>query len=191
MANKRRSGVFLVILVVMLLAAMACEINVGGPAMPQTPIAISTEAVESLTLDWEAAVEGALEDGRVTVEITETQITSYLAFKLEEQEDPLFSDPQVYLQDGQLQIYGTVQQGYLVGTMRVLLSVAIDDEGIPYFELTAVDFGPWDAPEGLLNGLSTLLDEAFTGAVGPVATGIRIESITISDGVMSITGRIR
>jgi hypothetical protein len=33
--------------------------------------------------------------------------------------------------------------------------------------------------------------EAFTGSFGPVATGLRIETITIADGIMTLTGRIR
>jgi hypothetical protein len=36
-----------------------------------------------------------------------------------------------------------------------------------------------------------MIKEAYTGSLGPVATGLRIESISISGGVMTITGRIR
>jgi hypothetical protein len=36
-----------------------------------------------------------------------------------------------------------------------------------------------------------MIQEAYTGAVGPVATGLRIQTISIADGIMTISGRIR
>jgi hypothetical protein len=36
-----------------------------------------------------------------------------------------------------------------------------------------------------------MVKEAYTGSLGPVATGLRIESISIANGVMTVTGRIR
>jgi hypothetical protein len=36
-----------------------------------------------------------------------------------------------------------------------------------------------------------MVQEAYTGTVGPVATGLRVESITIAEGIMIVVGRIR
>jgi hypothetical protein len=36
-----------------------------------------------------------------------------------------------------------------------------------------------------------MIDEAFTGALGPAASGLRIESINIANGVMTLTGRLK
>jgi hypothetical protein len=36
-----------------------------------------------------------------------------------------------------------------------------------------------------------MVREAYVGSLGPVATGLRIESINIADGVMTVNGRIK
>ena len=61
----------------------------------------------------------------------------------------------------------------------------------PLIEIASSDFGPFPAPEGLKNALTAMITEAYTGSLGPVATGLRIETISIANGVMTITGRVR
>jgi len=36
-----------------------------------------------------------------------------------------------------------------------------------------------------------MIREAYMGSLGPVATGLRIENISIADGVMTVSGRIK
>jgi hypothetical protein len=172
-------------------AALACQINVGGPETPEATVQVSTEAVDSLSNLWDTAITGAVESGQVTLVVNESQLTSLLAYRLQEEEDPFLRDPQVYLRDGQIQIFGTASQGALVASVRIVLSVEVDADGAPRLLLESADFGPWPIPEGLLTGLSAMVDEAFTGNFGPAATGFRLESIAINGGLMALTGRIR
>ena len=58
-------------------------------------------------------------------------------------------------------------------------------------EITSADFGPFPVPNGIKEAFTAMVEEAYTGSLGPVATGLRIESIVIADGVMTIAGRIR
>jgi hypothetical protein len=46
-------------------------------------------------------------------------------------------------------------------------------------------------PDMLKNSVSAAISEAFAGSLGPLATGIEIKSIDISDGEMTLTGRFR
>jgi hypothetical protein len=39
--------------------------------------------------------------------------------------------------------------------------------------------------------MTAVITEAFTGSLGPVATGFRLESIDIANGLMTVTGRIK
>jgi hypothetical protein len=72
------------------------------------------------------------------------------------------------------------------------MNVGVDPAtGTPSITIASADFGPVDAPEGVTNAISSIIAEAFTGSFGPVATGLRIETITIADGVMTLTGRIK
>jgi len=181
----------LLLLTSLILAALACSVFVGGPDYPVESIPVSAEAVESLKLQIEAAVLAGAESGVITLQITEEQITSNIAFKMAAQENPLFQDPQIYLRDGQMQIYGTVVRGYLTANVLVALSFRVDELGQPKIEIASADFGPFPAPDGLKQSLTTLISEAYTGSLGPIATGFRLESVSIENGLMMITGRIK
>jgi len=181
----------LLFLSALLLATLACSIFVGGPDYPETTIPVSSEAVESLRAQIEAAVLASSQTGVVTLQINEEQITSYIAFKMAAQENPTFQNPQVYLRDGQMQIYGRVERGYLNANVLVRLAVGVDEVGQPQIEIASADFGPFPAPDGLKQSMTAVITEAYTGSLGPVATGFRLDNISIADGLMTVTGRIK
>lgn len=185
-------------LVTLVLASLACTVFVGGPDYSdRAPIAVSNEAAESLKEEIERAFEAGVTSGEVTINITETQITSVLALRLQtdpnmqQDQKPLITDPQVYLRDGQMQIFGKTRQGMFAANIGVIVSVGVDENGKPKIEIVSADFGPLPAPEGINNAISAMIQEAYTGSVGPAATGFRIQNITIANGLMTITGRIR
>jgi uncharacterized protein YpmS len=187
-----KAGIFTALSVLALaLASLACTVFVGGPDYPSTSIAVSTEAVNSLDQQIQAAQTAAAQSGLMTLTVDETQITSLLASKLESQPDPFIRDPQVYLRNNEIQVYGKARQGNLEANVRIVLSASIDAEGKPVVEVTSADFGPLPAPEGLNKTISVFIAEAFTGALGPAAFGLRLESITIADGVMTLAGRVK
>ncbi len=188
--NTRKSTI-VALLVSVVLTMLACTIFIGGPDYPDRTIPVSTEAVGELQTSIEQAMALGAVSGQVTLTITEPQLTSYLAMKLQQQNDPFLTNPQVYLQDGQIQIYGTAEQGYFQATAAIILTAGVDDTGQLTIELSSADFGPLPVPEGLLDAITAMVEEAFTGAVGPMATGIRLTNITIAGGLMTVTGEIK
>lgn len=164
---------------------------IGGPEYTEGVIPVSAEAVDSLRSQIQAAALAGAQSGTITLQITEEQITSYIAFRLAAQENPALQNPQVYLRDGQMQIYGKVQRGYLIANVLAVLNVSVDELGQPRIEIASADFGPFPAPEGLKNSLTALITEAYTGSLGPIATGFRLETISIANGLMTVTGQIR
>ena len=196
MKKIRGLPLFLTILV---LTSLACTIFVGGPDYSSLPpIPVSAEAAASIQDEIRRGIEAAAQTGVITVNLTEPQITSYLASRLQtdpslQQSDnkPLITDPQVYLRDGQMQIYGKTQQGIFTANIGTIVSMGIDANGQPQIDVVSADFGPFPAPEGLKDAITAMVREAYTGSLGPVATGLRIESISIANGVMTVTGRIR
>jgi hypothetical protein len=188
-----------IFLLVLVLTSLACTIFVGGPDYSSLPpIPVSAEAAESIKEELRRAFEAGAETGVININLTEPQITSYLAARMQsdpslQQSDkkPLIADPQVYLRDGQMQIYGKTQQGIFAANIGIIVQVGVDANGQPLIEILSADFGPFPAPEGLKNALTAMIKEAYTGSLGPVATGLRIEAISIANGIMTITGRIR
>ena len=180
----------LLLLTALICATLACSMFIGGPDYLPGTIPISTEAVESLKEQMESAALAGAQTGTITLQITEEQITSSIAFKLVAQEKPVFQEPQIYLRNGQMQIYGKVVRGFFTANILVALFVNVDEFGQPKIEILTADFGPFPAPEGLKSSLTALITEAYTGTLGPVATGFRIDTIIIADGTMTITGQI-
>jgi hypothetical protein len=172
-------------------AILACTINIGGPAYPDQHIPVSTDVAGELQAAIQTAVIAGEASGQETLVVTEPQLTSYLAARLMTQAQPLFTEPQVYLRDGQIQVYGIAQQGYFQANIKIVVTASVDEQGQSKIELTSADFGPLPVPAGLKDIISAAIQEAYTGVIGPAATGYRLESITVADGRMTIIGRTK
>lgn len=196
---RRKIYIFPLFLLSLVLTSLACVVFVGGPDYSNLPpIPVSADAVASIQTEIQRAIAAAAGTGVITVNLTEPQITSYLATRLQadpslQQSDkkPLITDPQVYLRDGQMQIYGKTQQGIFTANIGILVNMGVDANGQPEIDVASADFGPFPAPAGLKDAITAMVREAYTGSLGPVATGLRIESISIANGVMTVTGRVR
>jgi hypothetical protein len=188
--NFRKLSIF-TSLVILILATLACTINIGGPAYPDRHIPVSTEAAGELRSALATASADSAQTGQMTLVFTEPQLTSYLAGEIQVQPRPIFTDPQVYLQNGQVQVFGTATQGNLQATIEIVVTAGVDPEGQLKIELTSADFGPLPVPVGLKDTLTAAIQEAYTGAIGPAAIGFRLESITVADGTMTIIGRTK
>jgi hypothetical protein len=139
----------------------------------------------------QALMEGAA-TGTVSLQITENQLTSFVALKLQERTNPPFTDPQILLRNGQMQMYAKLTQGMFNANILITMNVGLDQTtGLPKIEITTANFGPFPAPAGMNSAISAIIEEAFTGSLGPVAVGFRLQSISITNGVMTITGRIK
>ncbi len=160
--------------IVLLLASMACTIFVGGPEYPTQTIPVSTEEVQSMQTQIDEALAAGAETGIVTLQITESQLTSYIALKMQEKDNPPFTEPQVLLRNGQMQIAGKLNRGMFAANMLITMNVSVDPvTNLPKIEIASADFGPFPAPEGLNAAISAVIDETFTGSLGPVAIGFR------------------
>lgn len=172
-------------------ASLACTVDVGGPEPPGPAIPVSQDSATILEEVWGSAVRGAFANGQMLVLLDEAQVTSLLAVRLSQQEKPILEDPQVYLQDGQIRVYGSTVQGPLQGKILITIEPQLDAEGRVTFDVLSADFGPVPAPTTVLDGVSSVLTELFTGSLGSLATGVRITSLAIADGEMAIVGELR
>lgn len=175
----------------LIVSGLACQINVGGPTPPSEPIQVSTLEAMQLEENWRAAFEADPIDGRVTLVITERELTAFLAARMADAQNPLLKEPQVRLQAGEIQIFGVATAGPLEASALLSIQPLVDSEGVLAFNITTAEVGPVPIPDTLKQGLSDLLTEAFTGNLGSVATGIRITSLAIADGEASIVGELR
>lgn len=171
---------------VLALAALACSLG-AAPTPPASPIPVSTEAAVELESALETAA--ASEPGsEVTLTMTEEQVTSYVNNELAEQPDSPFTDAQVYLRDGQIQVHGNATVEGLTAPMQLVLDVAPNEAGGLDIAIAQARFGPLPMPDSLLDQLSTGLDDTLGGQFSPEQTGMRVTSVEIADGEMVLTG---
>jgi hypothetical protein len=175
-------------LIVLVLASLAC--NLGAPRTPEPTVAVSTEAVESLIEAWQQAFETGKETGQVNLTMTELQLTSFLALGLAEKASLPFSNPQVILRAGEMEITGTYTSDLVKANVSIIMEVTVDAGGLPRIEVTSGKVGPLPVPADLLTAISDSINEALTGQVGSVTTGFTLETITISDDALSLTGSL-
>lgn len=188
---KTKNSIYLFILS-LVVSSLACSINIGGPEYPTQTVPASPADAQTLRdMIQESMITGA-ETGVITLSITESQLTGFMAEKISQQTNPPFTDPQILLRNGQMQMYGKITRGWFTANMLITMNVTIDEiSGQPKIQIASADFGPFPAPEGINNAISAIIDEAFTGSFGPVAVGFRLQTITIADGIMTVTGRIK
>jgi hypothetical protein len=176
---------------VVLLATFACQINLGGPVPPAESTPVDAAGAADLEAAWEEAVASAAGTGEILLILDEHQLTNFLQKRLAERESPLLQNPEIYLRDHAIHIYGLAERGLVKANAYVSVKPIVDEDGEIAFELMAADFGPVPAPEVLKNTVSAILTEAFSGTVGTLATGIRVTTLAISDGQMAIVGTLR
>ncbi len=178
-------------LAALMVATLACSIFVGGPAYPEETFTAPTPTAPALQDQVQQAATAGADTGTVSMQITEGQLTAYVAQWVSQQSNPVITEPRVYLQGGQMKIYGKATSGIVTANVSITLQVSVDSNGQPQISIVQTDLGPIAAPPGFNEAVAASVQEALTGSLGPVATGFRLESITIGDGVMTVAGRFK
>ena len=180
-------------LVLLALMSLACNLfnRISSTPVQSTSIPISTEAVDSLREDISTAVDDFGKGEQVTLVIDEAELSSLVAFELQKQSEPIFHEPQIYLQDGQVQVSGKVQQGGFLVPSQMSLVVTVDSTGYPQIKALSAKVGPFNLSEDMLNEISGQINILFTNSFRPRLSNIYVESITIADGMMTIIGHNR
>lgn len=183
---------FLGAVILLLAASLACQVSAGGPTPPASPIPFSTEAAGDMQNLWQSAL-GSAQNGQVSVTVTEQQLTSLMVLRLQEsqaqgnQGDVQIRDVQVFLRNGKIQLFGVIEASNITANALVVISVGVTAGGQMTFSVDSADFGPIPAPSAITQAISDTLNEALTGQVGTLASGVKITNVLIADGQMAIT----
>ncbi len=175
----------------LILSTLACQVNIGGPEQPGEDIPVSTDTAQEVEDTWQSALTSAAVTGQLTLLLTESQATSLLQQRLESQADPILQEPQVYLRDGVIRLYGISRRGVLQASVLITVAPRLEPDGSVYFDVTSADFGPFPVPDAVRQSISAMITEAYTSPLGALATGVRITSIAIADGQIAIVGELR
>lgn len=186
MSKHQRFSIALVLLVVV---SLACSLGSIQREVINTPVPVTTEAVNSLEDAIKNAQDQVTSNQSVKLEINESQLTSLVAFELQKQEEYPISNPQVYLQEGQIQMVGKLTYRNIKVTSKVVLTPEVDINGVIHLHVDSINLGPFPIPENMASDLERNLEINFNDQIKSMLPDTRIESIMVQDGVMTITGQ--
>ena len=193
MSNQHRIGWLSAVLLALFLNSLACNFP-GRSAAESTElptIPVTTQAVESLQSTIDSAKEAFQNNQPIEVQVTETQLTSMAAIELQSDPETPLSEPQIYLRDGQVSIYASLTQKQIAVPLEIILHLSADEQGILDYEITKSQIGPLPMPENLLSQLTSRLDEIIARQTTVEDSSLFIESISISDGILTLRGHKR
>jgi hypothetical protein len=185
-----RSWSFFVALAALLVASLACNLPGRGIATPTPPdpVPMATESVESLKENVQSAVQTAQAGGRVTLTMNEAQLTSLAATELSKQSELGIQNPKIRLRNGLVSIEAQANQSGLEVPVNVDLELTANGQGKPQFEVKSASLGPFPMPQSILSQVSSKIDQALVGWLAEDGKDLYIESITVADGEITITG---
>jgi hypothetical protein len=158
----------------------------GAPEQPGAPIVPSDLAGTQAKTILENALPqpGSLN----TATLTEQQITSWLAAEMKNSPDLPLRDVQVYLRDGQVQVWGMVDGSSNSTSALVTGKINLDTNGVPKFEIDSLQIGQQVIPGILLTQVETWLNQQLIDNINQQVPGLKIMNINISSGLITISG---
>ena len=191
MKASNRWRTLVAVVAALALATLACSpsLGIGAPTPPGSPVPVSTEAAGQLEGAWGTAVANT-NKGLVTVVMTEEQLTSYAALKLTSDANSPIEDPQIYLRNGKLMLYGKVKTNNVTLPAALTLSVVPTAAGAVSVTIDAADVGPMPVPSALRDVLASNLNNLIAQNAGGSNTGFKVTDIVIADGKMTISGTL-
>lgn len=177
-------------LAVLWLTVLACKLPFQVPEPPGPPIPVSTEAFDSFKEKITQAADSIREGETVVITFSEEELTSAFTFYLQEQQNTNFSDPQVYLLDGEIQVFGSYLSGDNKVPVRLIFDPSVDDQGTPHIDIVTVDFGRFSAPDALVESVQDGFDHVWTDLVDVAGDRLWVDTINAEDGTLTIQGQV-
>lgn len=181
------------LLFVLLAASLACALPVASrpsPTPAPTPVPASTADAEQLQQELATASSQFSETGNLSITLTEQQLTTYLVEALSQQSDVQIVEPQVFLQNGEIQISGKTVLGKLTVPVQIIFR-ASTESGLLKLEVASASFGKIPVPKKFLTQITELVNQNLNENLTVEGRQVEIDNIEIAAGKMTVTGKAR
>lgn len=176
-------------LLVLVSVSLACNLPFSSQPSPELePIPVSTEAANTLVDSVKEAIDHYQKTGELQLVMNESQLTSIIAFSLQEQSEFDLVDPQVYLRDGQVILIGGVEQVTGRVNAEITMQPGVDTDGQPQLKIISARLGILPLPAMLLNEVTSAASDLIAQQIRAAGADFRLESITVGDGQLEIRG---
>jgi uncharacterized protein YpmS len=184
--NTKNIKIFTLI-TILAITSLACNLlstlSAAKPrVIPTLPAADAQQLQDQLATQMNQALSGV----PVTIELTESQITSLVNSQAANQPDAQLSNVQVLLENNQMVISGDANANGISGKINITLDASTDAAGKPQLSISKAVIGGFPIPATMLETLSTTINQTMQGQGGQ---GFEIQSLIIADHKLIITGQ--
>jgi len=170
------------VVVTLAVSIMACQVTSG----PKPPRAVTVNPEQAMSL--EKAIQNPEvnpSSGIVTIRVTESQVSSYLALNFSKETSEFLSNPQILFEPGKVHIYGTLQSSVFPVDGRVISEIILVNK-TPQVKIASAEFGFLPVPANLLSSLADQINKAILKDYQKTNPDYQFESIVISTGWATI-----
>lgn len=186
----RRKRVIILTVIAFVLPALACSLFRPG-ALPPTPTPVSTAEMQAMETEVHSAAGTAAAGGEVHLEFTEGQLTAAANNELQAQGETRIKDVQIGLNSGQVELSGLVNQNGIELPLTILMKITINDQGQPHSQVVSGKVGMFAIPDNMLKQITDQVDQMITSQLQANGGNLFVESLTIENGKMNITARMK
>ena len=177
-------------LALIVLVSLACNLPTMLKPAATEPVPVSSEAVQNLEDNVDQALQDLQTGGSVSLVINESQLTSLVTFELQSVEEPKISDIQIRLQNGQMKMNFSIQQGGIKAPGEVIITVTTDGQGRITSKVDSAKIGPLPLPEEVKSMISDQINTALQDQIHTQYEMLYIDSIVIANRQMTIQGHV-
>jgi len=178
----------------LLLAALACSVpsSVAAPTEIPTPTRVPPSTQDAVQLEQEVATASAnlAASGELKVTLTEQQLTGFVLDGLAKQPDIPLTEPQILLQNDEIQLSGITMLGKLTVPALLILKPYAEN-GLLKVSVISAKYGKIPIPEKSLAQITSMINNNLNEYFVFNGKQISIETIQVSNGSMTITGKSR
>lgn len=159
----------------------------GAPERPGDEIIVSERA----GLEAKTIIENALpQPGSLSsITITEQQVTSWLAMEMKNSPDLPLSDVQIFLRNGQVQVWGMVNSSADSTSALIVGEIKIDNNNQqPYFEIESMQIGTQVVPDLLLGQMESWMNQLLVENINKQLPGLQMMNVNVVNGLITVSG---
>lgn len=172
---------------VCILAGLACSMpGLSSPSLPPTAPPMNSTDAQNLQQQLQATLTNA--SGDVTITLTQAQLNGIISAEMAQQSEQVITDPSVVLTGGHMEVYGKVSQSGISTNTKVVLQPRVDADGNPKLDIVSINLGGLPVPDVLTQQIGASVDNTLSDYLASNSNGIKVKSITITEGKMTMTG---
>ena len=177
----------LLVAIVLLLTALACNLPTQQNSSVPSAVPFSDEEAQQFEQDLQATLTSQQSGSEVTITITDSQMSAYLANRMAGDTNQVISNPRVRMTSGRMEIIVQVNQGISLDATSVVVPT-VDGSGRPRLQVESVSLGSLPVPESVVNQMQQVVDDILVDYLESSNSSFSVTKIEIAEGKMIVTG---